>query len=75
MKQYLEDFDRKDEIELMEKRVRQSVEGKKITQTLAQILAASKFEHNLQRDLTKKLNGLALIRPQEELDIVEMVET
>lgn len=47
----------------MEKRVKKSVEGKKITQTMDQILKASTFEHKLQRDLTAKLNQLALIKP------------
>ena len=46
MKQYLEDPDKKDEIDEMEKKVRQSVEGKKITQTEFEILEASKFEHD-----------------------------
>ena len=59
----------------MEKRVKKSVEGKKITQTVDQILKASTFEHKLQRDLTAKLNQLALVRPQEELDQIESHET
>lgn len=61
MKQYLEDPDKKDEIDEMEKKVRQSVEGKKVTQSDFEILEASKFENRLQRELTRKLDALALI--------------
>ena len=61
MKQYLEDPDKKDEIDEMEKKVRQSVEGKKVTQSDFEILEASKFEKRLQRELTRKLDALALI--------------
>ena len=63
MKQYLEDPDKKDEIDEMEKKVRQSVEGKKITQTEFEILEASKFEHDKQRALTRKLNAMAIFKP------------
>ena len=63
MRHYLEDPDKRDELEQMEKRVKKSVEGKKITQTMDQILKASTFEHKLQRDLTAKLNQLALVKP------------
>ena len=75
VRKYLEDSDKRDEIEAMEKRVRMSVEGKKITQTKDQVLEAAKFEYGLQRELTKKLDALALILPQEKLNEVESVET
>ena len=38
-------------------------------------MAAAIFEHEKQRDLTKKLDALALIKPQEELDHIETLET
>ena len=47
MRHYLEDGEKREEMELMEKRVRKSVEGKKISQTIDQIIKASKFEHKL----------------------------
>ena len=70
----MEDPDQRDEIEEMEKRVRRTVEGQKVTQSEDQILQAAIFEHKRQRELTKKLNGLALIRPQSALDEVENFE-
>ena len=70
----MEDVEKREELEAMEKRVRIEVEGKQVKQTLEQILNAAKFK--LQKDfkITKRLNALALISPREVLDDAESLE-
>ena len=71
---YLEDPARQAEIDAMEKRVRLSVEGEKITQTAEQVLSAAIFEHRSQRDLTRRLEALSLIHLPDTLNEVETIQ-
>lgn len=63
MAKYLEDYEKREELEAMEKRVRLALAGKKVTQSLDQVLAAAKFKYRKDKDVTASLDALALISP------------
>ena len=66
--------DKREELEALESRVRRAVEGKKVTQTLDQVLEAAKQKYRLDQEVTHNLHALALISPQEVIDEAETLE-
>ena len=62
MQKYLEDDENREQIEKMEKRVQNAVEGKKVTQTLDEVISAAQFRLRKDAEISSKLDCLVLAK-------------
>ena len=78
IKQYMDDPDRRKEIQEKDSEVRMALETKEVTEDEAQIIAASKFKFKRDMEMFRKLQSLKFTtspQAQSEIQAIEMSKT